>query len=366
MHRATLTVLTLHLAVCFSLPAVTEDSARSQIKTEITRLQQSIKDKPIADKDLSAVAHMAEDSLSAAYAAVNSGQMYLALEKLGQAQDLLQGARTAADKDAVEKGGLSAFESQWGKTSLRLTTLEKDAHAREWGHTPLAVQALAEAAQDKAIPLLEGGQGFATATGPKDGLFYIGQAEGEADFATFCAKLSFSASKPKPSLRSLLPELQNLQAKTNAAFQPPKSIELHSRFIALNSQIKLAQELDASKFYAGALYAYLEAVRHYAMLDVQLLDAAQQEKLKQDIDTERRKLADSSSDESLARLFLERAESYTAHYDGSPPSADEWRGARVIIDRVLPAYQAARKPALPVGSPSRKTVEIALVRWPYT
>jgi len=279
---------------------------------------------------------------------------------------LLQGARSAADKAEIEKGGLPAFESQWGKASLRLTALDKDAHVRDWKQSPLAIRALAEAAQGRAIPLLEGGRGFATATGPRDGLFYVGQAQGEADFSTFCASLKADTKAPAFTPRSLLPELRALQEKTNAAFQPPKSIDLHSRFIALNSEIKLAQELDASRFYAGALYAYLESVRHYAMLDAQPLDASAQEQVKRDLAAAKKNLAASSADDSIAQLFLERAASYTTHPDGSAPSADEWRGVRVILDQVLPAYYPAQKPATPLAAPSGKTVDITLVRWPYT
>jgi hypothetical protein len=365
--RLRLFSLLLSLLLALSLCAVAQDSATSQIKAEIARLQQSIKDKPVTDKDLAPIANEAENALKAASAAIDSARLYLALENLGQAEDLLQAARTGADKAEVEKGGLSAFQSKWGKVSLRLTALDREAHAQQWNHTPLAVQALAEAAQGKAIPLLEGGQGFAVATGPKEGLLYVGQAEGEADFAAFCTRLAFGEKKASPfPSRSLLPELQSLQTKTNAAFQPPKSIDLHSRFIALNSQLKLARELDASKFYAGALYAYLEAVRHYGMLDAPAVEAAQQAKLKQELEAERKKLNASSADDSLAQLFLQRAESYTAHADGSATSEIEWKGARVILDQVLPAYFAAKKPATPVEMASGKRVEITLVRWPYT
>src|SRR5262249_821148 len=162
--------------------------------------------------------------------------------------------------------------------------------------------------------------------------------------------------------RSLLPELRALQEKTNAAFQPPKSIEFHPRFIALNSQIKLAEELDASRFYAGALYAYLDAVRHYGMLDAPLLDGAAQTQVKNDVAAEGRKLAAQSAEDSILQLYLERATSYSTHPDGSAPSADEWRGARVILDHVLPAYYAALKPPTQLAAPSGKTVDITLVR----
>lgn len=364
--RPLLSVLIVVILAAMASPLAGQSSPSSQIKAEIARLQQSLTEKPISDPDLKSLASMITDALKSADDAANAGRLYLSLEKLGQAEDLLQGARSAADRAEVEKAGLPAFESRWGKSSLRLTALEKDAHAREWTNSPLAIRALAEAAQGRAIPLLEGGRGFATATGPKDGLFYIGQAEGEADFATFCASLKAGVKGRPFSPRSLLPELRSLQERTNAAFQPPKSIDLHPRFIALNSQIKLAEELDASRFYAGALYAYLDAVRHYAMLDAPPLDVSAQEQVRKDVADATKKLAASSGDDSILQLYLERANSYTAHPDGSAPSADEWRGARLILDQVLPAYFAAQKPPTQLATPSGKTVDITLVRWPYT
>ena len=130
--------------------------------------------------------------------------------------------------------------------------------------------------------------------------------------------------------------------------------------------MKLAEELDAQRFYAGALYAYLDAVRHYGMLDASTFDTAAQEQLKQDLAAAKTKIAASTSDDSIAELFLERAESYAAHPDGSAPSPDEWRGARVILDQVLPAYYAAQQPAAQLAQSNGKTVDITLVRWPYT
>ncbi|HEY7098859.1 MAG TPA: hypothetical protein VH437_19175 [Terriglobales bacterium] len=341
-------------------------SAVLQIKAEIARLQQANKEKPVTDKDLTEIASAADNALKEASDALSAGQIYVSLEKLGRAHNLLGAARRGTDKSEVEKGGLPAFESQWGKVSLRLTALDQDAHNRDWKNATLALRGLAQAAQGRAIPLLEGGRGFATAKGPNDGLFYVGQAEGEADFAVFCNSLDLTSRPPSFQLRSFLPELQKLQQKTNAAFKPPKSIDLHSRFIALNSAIKLAEELDASKFYAGSLYIYLEALRNYGMLDQSPLDASQQARVKQDLTDARQKLAAASSDESIALLFLERAESYTAHADGSAPTGDEWRSARIILDQVLPAYYAAQKPAIPLQRASGKTVDITLVRWPYT
>ncbi|MBZ5592188.1 MAG: hypothetical protein LAP39_08125 [Acidobacteriia bacterium] len=361
--------LTCHIvafAVIFALPVAGQEAA-SQIKAEIQRLQQSLKDRPISDPDFPDVNSMIEGELKAAAEALNAAWLYLSLEKLGGAADLLHGARVVADKKAeTVKGGLPAYEAEWKKVSVSLNARDQEARGIDWSHAPAAIRALSETAQGKSQPLLEGGRGFATSTQPKDGLFYLGQAQGEAEFAQFCTSLHLPRkARPLPR-RSLVPELQGLQDKTNAAFVPPRSIELHPRFIALNSTLKLAQELDAARFYSGALYQYLEAVRHYGMLDATAPDSTRQSALKDAVAGMRKKLDVSASDDSIAQIFVERAASQVAHADGSAPGTDEWKSAQVIIDQVLPAYFNAQKPASPLQRASGKTVDITLVRWPYT
>jgi len=355
--------LTLSEALSFSASA---QDPKLQIKAEIERLQYSLKENPVSDPDFASVNSMVDDALKGAVEALDSGKLYLSLEKLLQAEDLLQGARVIEEKSQAVNSGFPAFEAEWEKASKNLAALDQEARQRNWSRSPVALQALSESAQGKSIPLLEGSRGFATSTKPRDGLFYMGQAQGNAAFAKFSSTISLRRSPASFPLRSYLPELRRLQEKTNAAFKPPRSVELHSRFIALNSTLKLAGELDAQKFHAGALYQYLEATRHFGMLDAPPLEATQQTTLKANLAAARKKLAASRQDDSLAQLLLERAESQIAHADGSAPTADEWRSARVILDQVLPAYFAARKPASPPQQAPGKTVDITLVRWPYT
>jgi hypothetical protein len=340
--------------------------AKSQIKAEIARLATSLKEKPITDPDYAPLGSMASQSLQGAAAALDSGKLYVSLEQLLQAEDFLQGARFPIEKAEAVKSGLPAFEAEWEKVSQILTSYDREVRQKNWSASPAAVRALSETALGRSVPLLEGGRGFAVSTKPSDGLLYLGQAQGEAAFARFSATLALPRNAVPYLLRSYLPELQKLQQKTNAAFKPPRSIELHSRFIALNSTLKLAEDLDAQKFYAGALYQYLEATRHFGMLDAPLVEAAHQSALKDAIASALKNLAASKQDDSIAQLFLERAQSQTAHADGSVSTPDEWRSAQVILDQVLPAYRAAQKPAAPLQLASGKTVDLTLVRWPYT
>ncbi|HEX9256042.1 MAG TPA: hypothetical protein VF938_10870 [Candidatus Angelobacter sp.] len=136
-------------------------------------------------------------------------------------------------------------------------------------------------------------------------MFYMGQAQGEAAFAVFVSRLHSARAAAAIPLRSVLPDLEALQEKTNAAFQPPRSIDMHPRFIALNSTLKFARELDSSKAYVGALYQYLEAVRHYGMLDPAVPDATKQAALRNTVAEELKKLTAAKRDDSIAQIFLE-------------------------------------------------------------
>jgi hypothetical protein len=338
--------------------------ARSQIKAEIERVQKSLKDKAVPE--VPDIAKNVADALQHANDALAAGRLYVSLEQLGQAEDLLQGVRCLQEKKDTIKESIPAFEEEWGKANLQLTSLNKSVQEKDWGHTTAAIQAISEAARGRTIPLMEGSRGFATATGPKEGLFYMGQAQGEAAFAVFVSRLNSPRKASPVPMRSLLPELEALQEKTNAAFQPPKSIDMHPRFIALNSTIKFARELDSSKAYAGVLYQYLEAVRHYGMLDPAVPDAAMQAALRSAVADELKKVSSSRRDDSIAQIYLEKADAWLNKANAEATSPDEWRAVHIVVDQVLPAYYAALKPSGPLQQRAARTTTLTLVRWPYT
>jgi len=360
-----LAILIASLALLDPSAAVAQ-SANDQIAAEISRLKQSLETKPITDSGLAPVASSASQNLAEASAALESGKLYLSLEKLLLAEDLLSAARFPAENLTTAGSGYAAFEAEWKTVSRTVSARNRESLERDWSRSPAVIRALTETAVARCLPLLDGGRGFAASTKPEDGLLYVGQAQGEAAFASFASSLVVKREGAPFPLRSFLPELQTLQRKTSEAFRPPRSVELHERFIALNSALKLAQELDAQKSYAGALYQYLEATRHFAMLDAPPVEPARQERLKAEISGMQRKLSSLASDSSLAALFLERAASQIDHPDGSAPSPDEWRSAQVILASVVPAYLAAQRPAAALPSTGAKTVQLTLVRWPYT
>lgn len=332
-------LLTVAEAVTPSMSAADQDAAAAQVRSEIERTRQSVKDKPLTGAEFAAANATTGELLKGASEALDAGQLYVGLEKLAQVSDFLEDAWMRVDRGATVK------------------------RAIDWSATQAAIRAVSETAWVRTIPLLDGGRGFAVATGPMDGLFYLGQAKGNAEFARFCASLRLPRKGRAVAVRSVLPDLEELQTKTNVAFQP-RSIDLHPRFIALNSTLKLARELDAAQFYTGALFQHVEAVRHYRMLDADApVDAGSRAAVKRSIAKWQKKLEEAKEDDSIARIFVQRAASYAG---GANPAKDEWRSAQVIVDHVLPAYFAALQPAAHTPPQSGKTIEMTLVRWPYT
>lgn len=333
-------------AVCL---AAAPDAGR-QIRDEIQRLERSLEARPITDPRLKDMAPQVSSTLKSATAALDLGRSWLALERLGQAAGMLEGLRAAG-------GDGAGFEQAWKDANTRVAAIARE--IRGAGRdAPAAVKAIRETSLARTGPLLEGARGFAVATGPADGLFYLGQATGEAEFAKFSAGIKAAREGRAWNARSMLPELVALQEKANAAFKPPKSIDLHPRFISLNSALKLARELDAAKSYHGALYQYLEAVRQYGMLDQAPIAEADRPRVRESLKGGKGR---SGHDDSIANLFVERGLAWAE--SGQP---DEWRAVAVIGSQVLPAYHAAMKGAPAAPRSSGKTVEVTLVRWPYT
>ena len=184
---------------------------KSQIRAEIERLTNSLKEKPITDPDYAPLSSTASQALQKAAEALDSSNIYLSLEKLLQAEDFLLGARLTLEKTEAVKSGLPAFEADWKEVNQTITGYNQELRQKEWGTAPAALRALSETAIGRATPLLEGGYGFAVSTKPNEGLFYLGQAQGEATFAQFAASVRLVTDGAPFPRRSILPELNSWQ-----------------------------------------------------------------------------------------------------------------------------------------------------------
>jgi uncharacterized protein (DUF885 family) len=92
------------------------------------------------------------------------------------------------------------------------------------------------------------------------------------------------------------------------------------------------------------------------------LETPASQQLQQGIAEADKRLGGTKHDESIAQLFLQRAE-----FLAKDKESDSTTKAAVIIDQVLPAYyEAVGKVATVAAQESRDVVTVTLVRWPYT
>jgi predicted ribosome quality control (RQC) complex YloA/Tae2 family protein len=114
-----------------NVKAYAQDAA-VQTKSEIERMQQSLKAQPIQSPDLADLGKRIEQRLKEADSARSVGRLYLSLENLGQAEDYFHAVRTIEAKGDAVKDNLPAFEAEWGKASLEYAALDKQARQRDW------------------------------------------------------------------------------------------------------------------------------------------------------------------------------------------------------------------------------------------
>src|SRR5947207_4726850 len=328
---------------------------QARVAAELERSERAFAQHDSKDEQWLQLRPRIQTVLDRARRALAAKQLWAALEDLGKIRGVLDPSLAVK---ASEGHDLEAFQARWKAAAPGLIERDAKARARRWKGRPAALRAIVETAEGQSLPLLHAAPAYAAATEPQAGFFYLEQAKAMADFADLAASLAVGTRRAAPPLRSWTPELQRVQDRVIAAFQPPRSIDQHSDFIAINAQLKLARELDSGGLPAGALYTWLDAVQQFGALEAQDPGEAMRAQLRERLAKARAELDAARHDGSIALLFVERAEVRAG--------LGEWKRVRAIVERVLPAYRAAMQGPPAARRTPREEVRITLVRWPYT
>jgi hypothetical protein len=293
--------------------------------------------------------------------AMGSGRRLLAVLRLANVRENLYAASYLGARTAEQRRDTAAFEAEWWRMG---TVLAADLALRPGAGLdtvrPVALRAMAEAAQSKLPVYYRASLEYGRSTTPDSGLFYLGAAEAQRDFVALVRRLSLPSGPPPPALPGLQAGLEALQADVLAAYQPPASVEKHPEFITTSALIKEARELAAAGAPYGALMKYLQAAVRFAA--VRGLAASDVPAVSAELARFEPRLRSGTVDHSIGRLWLEYAEADLAEHatDGAAVF-----GPAIVRD-VLPRYFAALEepPARPLKP--APTVTVTLVRWPYT
>jgi len=304
-------------------PLHTGDSTANALAAEVSRLKGAL----AALKLPAADAESFSSLLSRSERAAQSGHVFLGLHILQYAAPVLSGYEFQQAKAEIGKGRLAAFEQEWRRFGPELAERQRRlATAQRW---PLAAQAVVERSLTQAQPTYQLSLLYGQESSVENGLFYLGLAKAHLDFVAFCRSLKFDATGAAP-LRSLAPELAELEKEVLAAYRQYDTPDRHSAFIRVNSLLKMAQDLERERRYSGAWLQALEAWRALIPINVTTAENRTAAVLRTQSEAFRAQLSNASADHSPGWLYWQMAEAALA--------TDDLKQANAILHHVLPRY----------------------------
>jgi hypothetical protein len=336
------------------------ETAPDPLAGDVARWSTFLATNPAKDETWTQVRDGAAAALARVEAALKAQRRLLALLRFAQVRENLYAARYLGERPAAERSDLAAFEAEWRRLEPVLAADLAPAPSRLAGLRPVALRAMAEAAQAKVPVYYRASLEYGRNTTADSGLFYLGAAQAQRDFVELARRLSASAGPPAPEVRALGPGLDALQAEVLAAYRPPASVEKHPEFITISALIKEARELAASGATYGALLRYLQAAVRFAGLGA--LPTTDTASVSAQLRAHEARLVASPADHSLGRLLVEYAEADLAEHATDGAAVLGPAIARDVLPRYFAALEAPPdRPRAPAPS-----VTVTLVRWPYT
>jgi hypothetical protein len=298
-----------------------------------------------------------------AVAAIDTGRLHLALEKLISPLEFGPGLiyRTEMTEKIADQ---AAFEAEWRAASTLVSEERRRAATESCLSAPAHVRAVAERALNRSARHYDAALAMARATEPSNGLFYLGRARSEIALQKICEQLATRGSIEQPSVRELAGELADLEQRTADEFgKPGAGTEKHGQFIVLNAAIKELIEMNDAGLYHGALYQYLKATLQLGLLSDR--PDADREALAKKVQALTQRFEMDGTDHGIVLAFLEGA---AAQLENEGAEAGNLSAAKIIVEDVATAYAAVvgTTPKRPQPRVVEGQVAITLVRWPYT
>jgi hypothetical protein len=314
-------------AVCLAQDAAKQiTAAASEIEKQLTTLKVSDDLKKQCTVDV-----------ADARSNLKQGRLYLSLYTLRTCQLELASIAFAQAKADLANKGADAFDAEWRQLGTALTEKEKTLAVKPAALQPAVITALADVSRIQARPYYQSGRLFALNSNMSEGIYYTARAPANLDFAIFCRTLRFPKLKEPLLARSVEPELKKLEATTLRTYKSVDVNKVQGQFNRLNSNLKVAGELNAASMFEGALLKYLESKLYFGTL----ITAAENEDVAH-LQLRSKEVANllkaEKLDHSIGFLFSEMAEAALNPSDSAHPSETQIKRAVVILNIVLPAY----------------------------
>ena len=222
---------------------------------------------------------------------------------------------------------LAAFEALWKQH-------EKSFSAAEPIEGTTLQRALYQAAANRAQVLSRASLPYGRSSSPGDGVYYLGEAEGNRLFARFVASLPPAAAEAAPDKSAVAAAIESVQRETLAAYERDSS---GKTTIPASAKLKEASELHARGWNDGAAFSMLEA-----RLDLSRRDPA--------------------SAGRVAVTAPKQHDSIAAWLEGL---SRDTRYTKIVAADLMPLFNTLHTHAAAAATVAAP-VTVTLVRWPYT
>ena len=300
------------------------------------------------------LASVPEDQRAALLQRLERAESALKAERTYQAVYLLEasykGAAAFAFAASAGVQSPSEFVRKWTELGA------PKPHSGRAGRVPAAVDAVAEAAEQRGLVTYRASRPYAEDSGTESGLYYLGESHAAINYAALVRSASWRDAGPHPAFPSLASKLTAFDREITTRYETMERAQ-HPTYIRASAALKEARSLDDHGAVEGAMLEYLLSRYLFAPLR----GPAEAEATRERIEAARATLP-AAADHSIADLFIQFAEEGLAS-----DNADLRRGASAVIEDVVPAYLAALAPAEPTATANVSAVAtITLVRWPFT
>jgi hypothetical protein len=263
--------------------------------------------------------------------------LYLSLYTIRTCQLELASLAYAEAKSDLTKKGAAAFETEWRALGTALSEKEKILADRTT-KLPAVIVALADVSQSQARPYYQSGKLFALNSNLAEGIYYVGRAPANLDFAIMCRGLHLSRPKKATTVfRSPHPELTQLETMTLRTYKTADVSTQQGQYNRVNASLKIAGELDRASMFEGALLKYLESKLYFGLI-ITTAEREDLQHLRERTKELEKQLISDKVDHSIGLLFWQMADRSLNPDEKAEPGAAQIKRAVVILNQVLPSY----------------------------
>ena len=234
--------LFLVLIATTSNAATTDDALSKDIKS----WKEFIRTNTATDETSKYIRESSEPLLVKAEQALAEGKRFYALHVLAVIRGNLSAIKYMATLPTKTRKELPAFEEEWKKIGLTLAPVLSGKEKPNFDGLSDATRAIAEASYSEIKVYYDSSLDYGRDTDPDSGLFYLGVAQGQLDFARFCAELKDAKHSKSRTPDQLSDEIDQFENLLLSLYKPPASMEHHPIFIRSSAMIKQAHELIAA------------------------------------------------------------------------------------------------------------------------